>query len=147
MTDMLHREERLATAFSDIYGDVINRRAIHSSLVYNAHPGYWSLASQGSPYTLFLGETEYHGKEKLYLQPCLIKEKQLEYKGEKYVFDYKEITLLSYLTGYYFQAAKGLVNMPEFVARYPELTVVQKSNLQETILQFDAELAAMRKLI
>lgn len=139
--NVVSHDERLATAFSAIYEDLIVRKTLPGTLVFQVFPVAWNITTQGCGFSVNIGEGREDGKKVLFLQarkpqaPGVV-------PAEKHYFRYGETIKLSYLISYYLLAARGLISMPDLVAKYPELSATDRATLKEAMRSLDHYLAS-----
>ena len=139
--NVVSHEERLATAFSAVYEDLIVRKTLPGTLVFQVFPIAWNITTQGCGFSVNIGEGREDGEKVLFLQA-----RKPQVPGvcaaQKHYFRYGETVKLSYLISYYLLAARGLINMPDLNAKYPDLTLDDRLSLKEAMVSLDNYLSA-----
>jgi len=137
--NVVSHEERLATAFSTVYEDLIARKTLPGTVVFQVFPTAWNLTTQGCGHSVNIGEALERGERFLFVQarkpqaPGVI-------PAEKYTFRYSEISKISFLISYYLLSARGLLSLPDLYEKYPDLAPVDRMNLTECTQGLDSYL-------
>jgi hypothetical protein len=137
--NVVSHDERLSSAFSAVYEDLIVRKTLPGTLVFQVFPTAWNITTQGCGHSVNIGEGRERGERVLFVQA---RKPQAEnvVAAEKYIFHYGETVKISVLISYYLLAARGLINLPELHEKYPELSVVERMNLRDCMQGLDSYL-------
>lgn len=139
--NVVSHDERLATAFSAVYEDLIVRKTLPGTLVFQMFPVAWNITTQGCGFSVNIGEGREDAEKVLFLQARKPQAPGVA-AAQKHYFRYGETVKLSYLISYYLLAARGLISMPDLIAKYPELTVADRAMLKEAVQSLDHYLAS-----
>lgn len=134
--NVVSHDERLATAFSAVYEDLIARKALPGTLVFQVFPVAWNLTTQGCGFSVNIGEGRENGEKVLFFQARKPQGAGVT-AAEKHFFRYGEIVKISYLISYYLLAARGLINMPDLNDKYPDLAPHERASLKKAMLSLD----------
>lgn len=130
--NVVSHDERLGTAFSAVYEDLIARKTLPGTLVFQVFPTAWNITTQGCGFSANIGEGRDRGERVLFVQARKPQAENVT-AAEKYIFRYGETVKISFLISYYLLAARELLSVPELLAKYPDLAVADRMNLKEAM--------------
>jgi len=139
--NVVSHDERLATAFSAVYEDLIVRKTLPGTLVFQVFPVAWNITTQGCNFSVNIGEGREDGDKVLFLQARKPQAPGVT-AAQKHYFRYGETVKLSYLISYYLLAARGLISLPDLNAKYPDLSTAERLELKQAMQSLDQYLSA-----
>ena len=126
---VINANANVSTAFSEIYKEMTQRASVPFNLVYQAIREKWDITGMGMSQSIRLGEFRSKERPLLAIHPML-PERQHTGPSKQIMVGFDQTLEAAFLTSYFLLASKGMVNLPDLWAKFPEFDKARRDALE-----------------